>query len=191
MNRIKELRLLKGLRQQDLCNALGVTQGTLSGWENQKHQPDLSMLRQLAELFDVSVSDVIGEERMIPVLGRVQAGIPIEAVEQMIDEIELPKYLRGQGEFFGLIVRGRSMEPKMENGDYIIVQKQESVDSGDIAVVLIDGNDATVKKITLHENGVSLIPYNPAFEPLFFDNQEIEELPVRILGKVVEIRRKI
>ena len=79
----------------------------------------------------------------------------------------------------------------MEDGDYIIVQKQESVESGDIAVVLIDGNDATVKKITLHENGVSLIPYNPAFEPLFFNNQEIEELPVRILGKVVEIRRRI
>ena len=79
----------------------------------------------------------------------------------------------------------------MENGDYIIVQKQETVDSGDIAVVLIDGNDATVKKITIHENGISLIPYNPAFEPLFFNNEEIENLPVRILGKVVEIRRRI
>jgi len=195
MNRIRELRKSQNLRQLDLCKMMQVTQGTLSNWENGKFEPDYEELGKLSEVFGVSIDYLMGRNvpanKRIPVLGRVQAGMPVEAVEQMIDEIDLPERFVGQGEFFALVVRGDSMAPKMEDGDYIVVQKQTTVDNGEIAVVLVNGNDATVKKVQRHADGLSLVPYNPAYDILFFSAKEVERLPVRILGKVVELRRKI
>lgn len=94
------------------------------------------------------------------------------------------------GEYFALQIRGNSMEPKFSAGDVVIVRKQSDVNSGDIAVVLVNGDDATIKKIKKRPDGVMLIPNNPEFEPMFYSNQEIEELPVVVLGKVVELRAK-
>ena len=72
----------------------------------------------------------------------------------------------------------------------VIVRKQDDCDNGDLAVVLVSGEDATVKRIKKSAAGIMLIPNNPAFEPMFFSNEEIEALPVTILGKVVELRAK-
>ncbi|MGM9621735.1 MAG: LexA family protein, partial [Butyricicoccus porcorum] len=94
------------------------------------------------------------------------------------------------GEHFGLRVRGQSMEPRILEGDVIIVRKQEDVDSGDTAIVLVNGYEATVKKIKKTDEGIALIPNNPAFDTIFYSNREIVELPVQILGKVVELRGK-
>ena len=127
----------------------------------------------------------------IPVLGRVAAGIPIDAIEEVIDWEDISVNEVGNGEYFGLQIQGQSMEPKISDGDVVIVRRQPDVDSGDIAIVLVNGNDATVKRIKKSPQGVTLIPSNPAYEPIYYSNEEVESLPVTILGKVVELRAKL
>lgn len=95
------------------------------------------------------------------------------------------------GDFFALQVRGDSMLPTLKDGDVVIVKKQPTVDSGDIAIVLVNGNDATVKEIKESPAGITLIGHNVAvYTPRFYSNEEIKNLPVQVLGKVVEMRRK-
>lgn len=126
----------------------------------------------------------------IPVLGTVAAGLPIEAVEDILDFEEIPQELANTGEFFALQLKGNSMEPRMCSGDVVIVRQQPDVESGEIAVVLVNGNEATVKKLIKKENGIMLQAFNPVYEPIFYSAQEIEELPVRVIGKVIELRGK-
>ena len=84
------------------------------------------------------------------------------------------------------------MEPRILEGDVVIVRQQEDVDSGDIAIVLVNGDEATVNRVKKQEEGITLIATNTSvYEPHFYSNQEIRDLPVRILGKVVELRGKV
>ena len=126
----------------------------------------------------------------INVLGRVAAGIPIEAVEDIIDTEEITEELASTGEFFGLQIRGDSMEPRMCAGDVVIVRQQDDAESGDIVIAIINGNDATCKRLRKYRDGIELISNNPSYEPMFFSNKEIQEKPVKIIGKVVELRGK-
>lgn len=104
---------------------------------------------------------------------------------------EITPDLAKTGEFFALQVRGDSMLPTLKDGDVVIVKKQPTVDSGDIAIVLVNGNDATVKEIKESPAGITLIGHNVAvYTPRFYSNEEIKNLPVQVLGKVVEMRRK-
>lgn len=96
------------------------------------------------------------------------------------------------GKFFALRVCGHSMEPRILEGDVVIVRQQEDVDSGDIAIVMVNGDEATVKRVKKQEDGITLIATNTSvYEPHFYSNQEIRDFPVRILGKVVELRGKV
>lgn len=202
MLRLKEVRKKAKMNQTDLSKLLGVTQATLSGWENEKFEIDNGSLIKCSEIFNVSVDYLLGREPQdtaistrkkgikIPVLGRVQAGIPVEAIEEILDYEEITEEMASQGEFFGLKIRGDSMLPRMVEGDVIIVRKQSNVDSGDIAVVLVNGNDATVKKIRKTESGIELVPLNPSFDIKYYSNAEIENLPITIIGKAVELRGK-
>lgn len=125
----------------------------------------------------------------IPVLGRVAAGIPIEAIEDVEDWEEIPESMAKNGEYFALRIKGESMSPKLQPGDIVIVKKQNDVDTGDTAIVLVNGNDATVKQIKKTETGIMLVGLNlEIYQPHFYSNKEIEELPVKIIGKVVESR---
>lgn len=127
----------------------------------------------------------------IPVLGRVVAGIPIEAITDILDYEEIDPELAKTGDFFALQVQGASMEPKLYDGDVVIVRRQPTVESGETAIVLVNGNDATVKQVKEVDAGIMLIGHNTAvYEPHFYSQQEISDLPVQILGKVVELRRK-
>ena len=126
----------------------------------------------------------------IPVLGRVQAGVPIEAIEDVLEYEEITPEMASTGEFFALAVRGDSMEPRMREGDIVIVKKQHDVDSGEIAVVIVNGYDATVKKVIKRENGLVLQPTNPNHDIMFFTPEEVRELPVEVVGRVVELRAK-
>ena len=127
----------------------------------------------------------------IPVLGNVAAGVPIEAIQEILDYEEITPELAATGDFFALKIHGASMEPRMVEGDVVIVKKQDNVESGDIAIVLINGNDATVKRIRKQESGITLIATNVnVYEPHYYSNEEIMKLPVKILGKVVELRAK-
>lgn len=198
MSKIKELRKSRGMTQADLATALHVHQTAVSQWETGRTAPDIDQYSKLAELFDTSVDDIMGRAASyrshittkIPVLGRVAAGIPIEAITDIEDYEEIPEDMAALGEYAALRIHGDSMEPRMCDGDVVIVRIQPDVNSGDTAIVLVNGSDATCKKIKKTPEGVMLIPGNPAYEPTFYTNKQIAELPVTIFGKVVELRAK-
>ena len=155
----------------------------------------------LAEIYNTTPAYLMGWDEpnqknltqgvKVPVLGRVVAGIPLEAVTEILDYEELHPNVAKTGEFFALQIKGNSMSPRICDGDVVIVKRQNTVDSGDIAIVLINGDEATVKKVKLDENGIMLIAFNAdVYEPHFYSNEEIKTLPIEILGKVVELRGK-
>lgn len=128
------------------------------------------------------------QKNMIPVLGIVPCGEPIEAIEEVIEWIEVvPSQAKGH---FGLIAKGDSMSPYILDGDILIVKYTPEVNSGKIAIVKVNGDEATCKRLMINDAGITLMPYNPAYEPLSFTPQEVEEKPVMIIGEVVEIRRR-
>lgn len=193
--RLKLLRKQKGLTQIEFAKRFNIATGTIAMWETGKRTPDFSMLTEIADFFGVTIDYLLGnaepkKAKKIPVLGYVRAGIPIDAVEEILDYEEIPKSMADQGEYFGLQIKGDSMEPRMQEGDVVIVRKQPDVESGDIAVILVNGNDATVKKFVKHENGVSLVASNPKYDPMFYTFSEVESKPVCVIGKVVELRAK-
>ena len=98
---------------------------------------------------------------------------------------------QGGQEYFGLAVSGNSMEPEYRPGDVIILRRQDTCESGQDCAVMINGDDATFKRVRLSADGLTLQPLNPSYDPIHFSKKEVEERPVRILGVVVELRRKI
>lgn len=201
MNRISEVRKQNGYSQAALGRAINRAQNTICNWENGNREPDNESLLRLSSLFGVSVDYLLGKSDTpalpqrkgvkIPVLGRVVAGIPIEAIEDVLDYEEISEDMAAHGEYFALQVVGQSMEPKFSEGDVVIVKRQPDVESGDIAIVLINGDEATIKKVKKLPDGIMLIASNTAvYEPTFYSKKEIDELPVVILGKVVELRAK-
>lgn len=115
---------------------------------------------------------------------------PIEAITDIVDYEEIDSALARNGDYFGLRIKGVSMEPRMREGDVVIVRKQDAADTGDTVVVLVNGDSATVKKIKYGKDGITLISTNPSYDPMFFPASEVERLPVRVIGKVVELRAK-
>lgn len=195
MNIIRELRKQKGLSQSELAVLCNVHQTAVSQWENGRTSPDNDSLRILAGVLGVSVGALIGGEDiggtvLVPVLGYVRAGIPMEAVEDILDYEEISADMASRGEYFGLKIKGDSMFPLFQAGDTVIVRRQPDADSGEIAVVLVNGNDATVKKLIKKDTSILLVSENSAYEPMMFTKSEVESLPVTIIGKVVELRRK-
>lgn len=193
-DQLKLLRSQKGLSQAELANQLDISPSTVAMWESGKREPrDYETLELIADYFNVNMEVLLTGKlspTKIPVLGKVIAGIPIEAIEDIIDYEEIPESMAKQGEYFALQIKGSSMEPKFSDGDVVIVRKQEDVDNGSIAIILVNGNEATVKKIKKFENGINLIPTNPDYEVLTYTTEEIKSLPVQIIGKVVELRAK-
>ena len=186
--------------QIDLINDLGFNKSAVSTWCNGPRLPRMDKVDSLAKYFGIKRSDLI-EERIsgsvttckgvaINVLGRVAAGIPIEAITDIIDTEEISQDLAKTGEFFGLQIHGDSMEPRMYEGDVVIVRQQDDAESGDIVIAMVNGYDATCKRLMKYAGGISLISLNSKYDPMMFTNQEIEEKPVRIIGKVVELRGK-
>lgn len=199
--RIKEARKSAGLTQLELAKKTDLSRSYIGDIEKDRYNPSVSTLQLIATATNTPLEDLLpstktasptGRGVRIPVLGRVVAGIPIEAVEEILDYEEITPELAASGEFFALKIRGHSMEPRMMEGDVVIVRRQDDVDSGDVAIVLVNGDEATVKRVKKQEDGITLIATNTSvYEPHYYSNKEIEELPVRILGKVVELRGKL
>ena len=199
---LKDLRKKAGLTQADFAKHFNIATGTIGMWETGKREPDSKTLIRIAEYFDVSVDYLLGNEKRparrpktkktIPVLGQIPAGIPIEAIEDVLDYEDLSEQEAADDfEYFGLRIKGNSMYPEYQDGDTIIVRRQETADTGDDAVVMVNGNDATFKRIKRSEDGIILMPINTTdFEPIFYSNAQIESLPIRVLGICVELRRK-
>lgn len=127
----------------------------------------------------------------IPVLGYISAGIPSEMIEDILDYEEIDaNMLNGGEEYFALKIKGNSMSPRIEDGDVVIVRKQSVAETGDTVIVAVNGEEGTCKRIKKYRDGIEIIPTNPSYKTRFFTNEDIENVPVVILGKVVELRAK-
>ena len=192
---IRRFREQCDMTQAEVAKRLGVSPTAVSWWESGRTEPKIGTVEKLAELFGVEKSDVLGlpkkpttdHSQWVPVLGRVAAGIPLDMIEDVLDYEEIPDHM---GECFALRIQGDSMSPDIPNGSTVIVRKQDDVESGEIAIVAINGEDATCKRVIKHELGITLASLNPSFEPMVFSNHDIEEMPIRILGRVMEVRRR-
>lgn len=201
-NLLKERRLELGLTMLQVANAVGVSEATVSRWESgniaNMRRDRIAKLAKILQLRPSAIMGLDGDEEnhvitsgvKIPVLGYVKAGIPIEAVEDIIDYEEIPQKMADNGEYFALSIKGDSMEPKISEGDVVIVRKQSYVENGETAVVLINGSDATVKKFYKTDHGIKLVSTNPTYDPFFFTPDEVVKLPITVIGKVVELRAK-
>ena len=197
---IKRYMALNQVRQTDICKTLKFPMATFSDWINAKTYPRIDKIEMMANYFGIEKSDLVEDRNelvkttskgvSINVLGRVAAGIPIEAVEDIIDTEEITEDMARTGTFFGLQIHGNSMEPKFSEGDVVIVRQQDDAESGDIVIATVNGNEATCKRLRKYRDGIELISNNPSYDPMFFSNKEIEEKPVRIIGRVVELRAK-
>lgn len=178
-----------------LCKELKLSTSMVTRWRNGT-KPHVDTLQKIADYFGIAVRELISDETpnkgvRIPVFGSVAAGIPIEAITDIEDYEEITEALAATGEFVALKIKGDSMQPMMLEGDTVIVRVQDTIETGEIAVVMVGGSEATCKKVRRTADGVVLIPLNNAYDPMFYTNAEIESLPVRIFGKVVEMRRVI
>ena len=197
---IKQLREAKGLSQDALAKLTGYTDRS-SITKIEKGQVDLqqSKIELFAKALGTTSKELVGWDDApnikkkgvsINILGRVAAGIPIESVEEIIDTEEITEELAATGDFFGLQIKGDSMEPRITEGDVVIVRQQEDAESGETVIVLINGEDATCKRLKKYSDGIMLLSNNPKYEPMVFSKQEIIDKPVKIIGKVVELRGK-
>ena len=142
----------------------------------------------------LSGNSTTGAVLRVPVFRAIPAGIPLEAIEDVVDWEELPQSMaKGGKEYFALRVSGDSMWPEYLDGDVVIVRRAQTCTSGDVCVVYVNGYDATLKEVKLDEAAgtLTIVPRNPSYPPRTFTRQEIQELPVTIAGVVVELRRKI
>lgn len=200
--RIKLALSLKNLTQADLCRMTEISKSTMSQYLSGKYEPSQLKTEIIARALNVNEAWLMGYDvpmdrtsRLrkkgvkIPVLGEVIAGVPIEAIEDILDYEEITEEMASKGEHFALKVKGDSMEPVFYAGDIVIVRQQPTADSGDIVIALVNGDESTIKKLKLTDEGLMLIPANPAYEPMYYTRKQIDSLPVSIIGKVVELRR--
>ncbi|MDL2310981.1 helix-turn-helix domain-containing protein [Peptostreptococcaceae bacterium OttesenSCG-928-C18] len=199
-DRLKQLRNKKNLTQKDLAKELNITKAAISNYERGRRKPEYETLKKISDFFGVDIDYLYGqttqsnrkESVRIPILGSVIAGTPVEAIQDILGYVEIDSSLAQTGEYFALKIKGESMEPRFLEGDTIIVRKQQNVESGEIAVVIINGNEATVKIVQKRTDGIELIATNSlVYSPTFYSKQDIEELSIEIMGKVVELRAKI
>lgn len=192
--KLKQYREMKGLSQVQLARILHVAPTTYNNWEVGRRDPDQNMTVRIAEALGVSVDELLGatpkRSVKIPVYARVTAGVPIEALTEIIDYEEIPERMARNGQHIAFRVSGHSMEPKISDGNIVIVRIQPDVEDGEIAVVTVNGDDGIVKKVKKTPLGVTLLSLNPAFDPIFYSNEDILSLPIRVIGRVVELRAK-
>lgn len=197
--RIREKREAIGMTQEELASKLGYkNKSSIAKIETGANDIIQSKVVEFANVLDTTVAYLMGWDNPTPsrkgvvvnVLGRVAAGIPIDAIKDIIDTEEIPEEMARTGEFFGLQIHGDSMTPSICDGDIVIVKQQNDAESGDIVIATINGDEAICKRLRKYKDGIELISNNPSYSPFEFNNQEIEEKPVRIIGKVVELRRK-
>ena len=197
--RLKALRKKLGYSQQKLADIMQVSQQAVGKWETGRSSPDLDAVNRLAQLFDVTTDYLLGNETespkpqpvfggdvMIPVIGTVKAGYGALAFEE--DYGCEGANVKNPDEYFYLIVKGHSMEPRIQDGDLALVHKQSTLDDGDLGVFVYGDGEGTLKKFIRKGNTVILQPFNPDYQPQIISGEELEHL--YIAGKVRETKTK-
>lgn len=204
--RIREGLEINNIKQIELASKTGISRSAISSYIAGRWEPKQSAIFKIAKALNVSEAWLMGFDVSpsretaptppkgvkIPILGEVVAGVPIESIENVIGYEEISERDARGGEFFALVVKGASMEPRIFEGDVVIVRKQPTCEHDDVCVVLINGDEATIKRVRLATNGITLVAYNAFVYPSqYYSNEDIASLPVTIVGKVVELRRKM
>lgn len=198
---VKRLCETKEITIKELERSAGLSNGYMHKL-SLGQEPSVDKIAKIAKYFSVPSDFLLGEVSSIkgkktgsgvkiPLLGKVAAGLPIEAVENVIGEEEIPARLAETGTYFALLIKGDSMSPYICDGDKVIVKQQSEVENGEIAIVLVNGSDAVCKEFKRLESGIMLISKNHSYDPMIFTHAEIDTTPVRIVGRVVEIRREL
>lgn len=212
---LKDIRESLGYSTHDVNKLCEISQSYISLMESGKRKPSAVILKKLAPIYGLNYLDLyekagyidLNEKEKLDnkktntslspksaivfVYGTIPAGIPMECIEDILDTEEISAdMLKGGKEYFGLKIKGNSMFPDYLDGDTIILEKIDNCESGDDCVIMVDGNDGTFKRIFKNENGIILQPINSEYQPIIYTNKQIEELPVRVIGKVVELRRR-
>ena len=196
---ISNLLLKRGKSQKDLCDNLGFSPASVSSWVNGTRIPKEGNIILMAAYLGCSVDDIALDPKeahrkrsfSIPVYARVGAGPPLEASEEIIDREEISERMASLGNFYGLRISGDSMEPRIVRGDVVIVRKQDTADDGDIVIAIVNQNDAVCKRLKKYKGGIALVSNNPMYEPMYFTITDTQDIPVRIIGKVVDLRGKL
>lgn len=200
-SRLKHAMNIRQLKAVDLCNKTGLSSALISQYLSGKFEAKNDKAYLLSDALRVSPTWLLGfsdnmfgddspttHKSSIPVLGVVPCGTPIEAIEDIVDWIDVvPSQAK---DHFGLIAKGDSMAPYILDGDILIVKQAPIVDSGKIAIVKVNGDDATCKKVLITDAGIILLPLNSTYKPRFISAGDCQQLPVSIVGEVVEIRRR-
>ncbi len=199
--RLKQLRKELGLSQKSLSEHLGVTQQAVGKWETGRSSPDPTTLARLAELLETSADYLLGiseqpaepaapslpyAESPIPVIGTVRAGYGSLAFEE--DYGVEYACVKDPANYFYLVVKGDSMEPRIQDGDLALVHRQPTLENGDLGVMVFGEGEGTLKKYIQRGNAVILQPFNPAYEEKVIRGEELNQL--FIAGKVVETKAK-
>lgn len=190
---------------QELSNKSGVAKASISQYINGSHKPSNTSSDKMASIlkvnslwlmgFDVPMHKTSNKHHLtkdvsINVFGRITADTPIEEILDIIDTEKITEELAHTGTFFGLRITGNSMEPRILDGDVVIVRQQPDAQNGDIVIVTTNDNDATCRRLRKYRDGIELISNNPSYEPMYFSNDDINKKSVCIIGKVVELRGK-
>lgn len=196
--KIKKLRIDNGWNQEYVAQKLNISVPALSRYESGTYEPkSLEIVSDFAKLYNVTSDYLLGlnidynnestnNKRLLPVLGTVKAGYNYLAEENIIDYIEPNMNITDPANYFGLVVKGDSMAPLFDEGDYLIVHKTDGdFNTGDIGIVLINGDEATVKKLVKTETGIELQAFNPYYPAKKYTYEEMQNLPVKVIGVVV------
>lgn len=212
-NNVKHLRSVKGISQQTLADKVGVDRSTISRIENGEIETTIDNAMKIANVLKVNIEDLITKDLtfdngtlvdvdcetiQIPVLGTIKAGIAIEAQEDILEYVDIPKdWVKGGKTFYGLKISGDSMFPKYNESDIVIFEHTEDyilAQNKDCAV-MVNGFDATFKNVTITEMGITLVPLNlnnsDNYQPTFYSKEQIATLPVKIVGIAREKRTRL
>lgn len=212
-NNVKHLRSVKGISQQTLADKIGVDRSTISRIENGEIETTIDNAMKIANVLKVNIEDLITKDLtfdngtlidvdcetiQIPVLGTIKAGIAIEAQEDILEYVDIPKdWVKGDKSFYGLKISGDSMFPKYNESDIVIFEHTEDyilAQNKDCAV-MVNGFDATFKNVTITEMGITLVPLNlnnsDNYQPTFYSKEQIANLPVKIVGIAREKRTRL
>ena len=206
-NRLKTAMRIRNIKATELSEKTGIAKSSLSEYINGKYEAKQDGVYLLAKALDVNEAwlmgldvpmerniktDILGNPVVsLPLLGTVKAGYNYLAQENWIGTVDVEKNLVGDGkDYFALKVKGDSMAPVFVEGDIVIIKKQNDCENNEYAVVIINGDEGTLKKIKKTDNGIILQPLNPAYGPVMYTKEEMETIPIIIVGVVKQLKRE-
>ncbi len=204
---LKNIRNNKGLSLREVNKLTDISYTHLNMIENGKRNVTPALLRNLANLYSVDYLDLykkagyidliedeqnkkLENKQAYPLLGTVKGGYDYLSSENIVGHILIDNPLSDIENCYALKVTGDSMYPLMGEGDIIIVHKQENFENGQTCIILINGEEATVKNVYKTENGIKLVALNPYVPPKEFTFEEMKDIPVKIIGVVKEVRNR-